>query len=92
MSSSNGARPRPAALDPNQLYDVKEAGAALAICQASVYELFESGDLARVKVGARTRVNGAELIALKNRIVAGEVIAALATTRATRRRMREAVA
>ena len=62
---TNSKAPRPIglpALDINQRYDIREVGAYLRCCRCSVYKLFREKKLRFKKMGARTYVQGRELI------------------------------
>lgn len=56
------AEQRPSVIDPNQLYSIDEAGAALGISRALIYRRIRDGTLAIVKDGNRSLFKGSEII------------------------------
>jgi len=54
--------------DPDQLYSIDEAGAALCCSRSSIYELLAAGKLSVVRLDARPRIRGEAI----RRLAAGE--------------------
>jgi hypothetical protein len=77
MKSSN-AKPRkpvreqrPATIDTNQIYRIEEAAAALSMSRAQFFVVLRDGLIPTVKLGRRTLVSGAAIVAAATAIAAG---------------------
>lgn len=58
-------------LEPKPLYTIKEAAHALALSRSTIYELIDSGDLARHKIGNRAVITAASMRAFVQRVEQG---------------------